>query len=384
MFQNVPVHTAKDWADEVKLFCEGKLKMTSHSFIKQDNTLQRIYYEDDNNHIKQESHVKPRPKIKLEDFKLSDFKPNVKKTSLLPKRKRLSRRVKMEPVELKEEIENIISRTGNNLEDHSDISYLKLAIYNKLNSIAMQYNAVKKVWPIQFVEVEKVKPESNCQENPGEQIATHEIDLGNGGTTAIITQTEEGKFTLLLLTLNNWFNPDEIPKSDNQIYKQRQNSVQDSNSRVPDGAKSKEDNVYQYHILQDLKPKGLDTCGTTSIKMTHRTVVIEVSKHLEGAKCEHAYRYMHTDQNIISNEPTPMSFVSFEDQKKTIIEQIQKLDLSKDTKIEFESPEGSPKNHDDPSNSIVKQIQKLDLSKHTKTEFESPEGPKNNAVPSNS
>ena len=40
--ENVPVHTAKDWADEVKLFCQGKLKMTKYSFMKQDNTTHTI------------------------------------------------------------------------------------------------------------------------------------------------------------------------------------------------------------------------------------------------------------------------------------------------------------------------------------------------------
>ena len=42
LFQNVPVRTAKDWADEVKLFCQGKLKMTNFSFMKQDNTNHNI------------------------------------------------------------------------------------------------------------------------------------------------------------------------------------------------------------------------------------------------------------------------------------------------------------------------------------------------------
>ena len=40
--QNVPVHTAKDWADEVEFFCRGKLKMTKYSFMKQDNTTYTI------------------------------------------------------------------------------------------------------------------------------------------------------------------------------------------------------------------------------------------------------------------------------------------------------------------------------------------------------
>ena len=46
--QNVPVHTAKDWADEVKLFCLGKLKMTAYTYMKQDNitqeTIQYVSY----------------------------------------------------------------------------------------------------------------------------------------------------------------------------------------------------------------------------------------------------------------------------------------------------------------------------------------------------
>ena len=40
--QNVPVPMAKDWADEVKLFCEGKLKLTEFSFMKVDNIIQGV------------------------------------------------------------------------------------------------------------------------------------------------------------------------------------------------------------------------------------------------------------------------------------------------------------------------------------------------------
>merc|ERR1711971_906965 len=36
--QNVPVNTAKDFADQVKLFCQGKLEMSNSEFLKQDNT----------------------------------------------------------------------------------------------------------------------------------------------------------------------------------------------------------------------------------------------------------------------------------------------------------------------------------------------------------
>ena len=60
-FQNVPVHTAKDWADEVKLFCEGKLPMTDYSFIKQDNISQCIVANDG---FHSDSDYEPFPKIK--------------------------------------------------------------------------------------------------------------------------------------------------------------------------------------------------------------------------------------------------------------------------------------------------------------------------------
>ena len=40
--QNVPVNTAKDWADEVVKFCQGKAEMTNYNFIKQDNVTQNI------------------------------------------------------------------------------------------------------------------------------------------------------------------------------------------------------------------------------------------------------------------------------------------------------------------------------------------------------
>ncbi len=40
--QNVPATTAMDMAVEVKKFCEGKAKMTNYTFMKQDNTNQKI------------------------------------------------------------------------------------------------------------------------------------------------------------------------------------------------------------------------------------------------------------------------------------------------------------------------------------------------------
>jgi len=49
--QNVPVRTAQDMADEVKNFCLGNAKMTNFSFMKQDNTKQKIIYSEEYNSI---------------------------------------------------------------------------------------------------------------------------------------------------------------------------------------------------------------------------------------------------------------------------------------------------------------------------------------------
>ncbi len=56
--QNVPVRTAQDMADEVKKFCEGEAKMTSYSFLKQDNTNQRIIETEELNQV-------PKTKFKV-------------------------------------------------------------------------------------------------------------------------------------------------------------------------------------------------------------------------------------------------------------------------------------------------------------------------------
>ena len=40
--QNVPVTTAMDMAVEVKKFCEGNATMTNYTFMKQDNTAQKV------------------------------------------------------------------------------------------------------------------------------------------------------------------------------------------------------------------------------------------------------------------------------------------------------------------------------------------------------
>ena len=39
--QTVPVNTARDWADEVVKFCQGKLELSREEFVKQDNMTQQ-------------------------------------------------------------------------------------------------------------------------------------------------------------------------------------------------------------------------------------------------------------------------------------------------------------------------------------------------------
>ena len=74
-FQNVPVHTAQDWADEVKLFCEGKLEMTNYSFMKQDNMTKSIAECD--NFLSPRVRQTP-PKVSRDYFRESDFEPEPK------------------------------------------------------------------------------------------------------------------------------------------------------------------------------------------------------------------------------------------------------------------------------------------------------------------
>ena len=87
-FQNVPVNTAKDWADEVKLFCKDRLKITNHKFMKQDN-MKRCVIETD----------QPLTKIN---------QTNIKKVSMVVKKKprileKEIRVVKQEPMIVKQE-----------------------------------------------------------------------------------------------------------------------------------------------------------------------------------------------------------------------------------------------------------------------------------------
>jgi len=59
--QNVPVTTAMDMANEVKKFCEGNAKMTNYTFLKQDNTNQKVI-------ASEELGAKPKKKYKVKSI----------------------------------------------------------------------------------------------------------------------------------------------------------------------------------------------------------------------------------------------------------------------------------------------------------------------------
>ena len=86
-FQNVPVHTAKDWADEVKLFCEGKLPMTNHSFIKQDNINQKVVASDGPDGYKEHSTKIKQMKRKASEQKIGEPLKKQRKKSVDSKSK---------------------------------------------------------------------------------------------------------------------------------------------------------------------------------------------------------------------------------------------------------------------------------------------------------
>ena len=85
-FQNVPVNTAKDWADEVKLFCKDSLKLTKHKFMKQDNikkcvieTDQPLTQINQTNRKKGSMVVKRKPRIVEKKPKIEKQEPRIVK-----------------------------------------------------------------------------------------------------------------------------------------------------------------------------------------------------------------------------------------------------------------------------------------------------------------
>ena len=91
------------------------------------------------------------------------------------------------------------------LGQYSSMEELKQDVFKKLNAIAS--DTKKNGFSIQFVEVESATP--FLGEN-GEANSKHPINP-EPGATAITTQTKDGKSTLLLLALNKWFQPNQLP-----------------------------------------------------------------------------------------------------------------------------------------------------------------------------
>ena len=86
LFQNVPVNTAKDWADEVKLFCKDSLKLTNHKFMKQDNIKQCVIETDQpltqikqTNRKKGSMVVKRKPRIVEKKPRIAKQEPRIVK-----------------------------------------------------------------------------------------------------------------------------------------------------------------------------------------------------------------------------------------------------------------------------------------------------------------
>ena len=85
-FQNVPVNTAKDMADEVKLFCMDRLKMTNHKFMKIDNIKQCVIETDQpltkikqTNKRKGSMVVQKKPKIVKQEPRIVKQEPRIVK-----------------------------------------------------------------------------------------------------------------------------------------------------------------------------------------------------------------------------------------------------------------------------------------------------------------
>ena len=97
------------------------------------------------------------------------------------------------------------------LGQYSSMDELKGDVFKKLNFIAADGKRVE--FSIQFVEVESAKPFLG---EDGEANSKHRINP-EPGATAITTRTKDGKATLLLLALNKWFQPNQLPEKEELV-----------------------------------------------------------------------------------------------------------------------------------------------------------------------
>ena len=97
------------------------------------------------------------------------------------------------------------------LGQYSSMDELKRDVCKKLNAIAADGKRVE--FSIQFVEVESAKPFLG---EDGEANSKHQINP-NTGATAITIQTKDGRSTLLVLALNKWFQPNQLPEKEKLV-----------------------------------------------------------------------------------------------------------------------------------------------------------------------
>jgi hypothetical protein len=97
------------------------------------------------------------------------------------------------------------------LGQYSSMDELKQDVCKKLNAIASDGKRVE--FSIQFVEVESAKPFLG---EDGEANSKHQINP-KPGATAITIQTKDGRSTLLVLALNKWFQPNQLPEKEKLV-----------------------------------------------------------------------------------------------------------------------------------------------------------------------
>ena len=136
------------------------------------------------------------------------------------------------------------------LGQYSSMDELKQDVFKKLKSIAS--DSKKDGFSFQFVEVESAKP--FLGEN-GEANSKHPINP-KPGATAITTQTKDGKSTLLLLALNKWFQPNQLPEKEELV---RACEKQMKKPKVRGCAISGKEVCNKARVSQPYKPTSTDT-----------------------------------------------------------------------------------------------------------------------------
>ena len=111
--QNVPVNTAKDWADEVVKFCRGEANMTSLSFLKQNNIDQSIV--ETSEHSPQHMEIQKRRKASAINKILKKLKTEYKEEVKLKLNEELSELKREIVIDVSEQLTSCLVET---VDDH--------------------------------------------------------------------------------------------------------------------------------------------------------------------------------------------------------------------------------------------------------------------------